>query len=108
VSRGVELTENPCGGRRVDVDEHRLFVTEDDSAVGHIAGGVPSITGPDLTGLISDRELEATREQKAELLVGMMVYLIDRPRWVNGTDQVHVFTRDDLPSGPFVIPTNRV
>jgi len=76
--------------------------------VGNIAGGVPAITGPDLTGLISDRELEATREQKAELLVGMMVYLIDRPSWVNGTDQVHVFTRDDLPSDPFVIPTDRV
>ena len=69
---------------------------------------IPPIARADVSCLVTHRQPELAFQEQAELLVGMTVYLVDGSWRVDGPDEVHVFTRDDLPLHALVVPADSV
>ena len=69
---------------------------------------IPPIARADVSYLVTHSQAELALQEQAELLVGMAVYLVDGSWRVDGPDEVHVFTGDDLPLHTLVVPADPV
>ena len=94
--RRLAVVQELFGGGRVDVYEDYGLVSQDFAAVGHVARGIPHVSGADFLDFIPDGEAHPAAEHEAELFALMGVESVGGTGLEFGADKLHVLAVDDF------------
>ena len=101
--RRLTVVQELLGGGRVYIDEDHGLVSEDFAAVGHVARGIPYVSGADFLDFIPDGEAHPAAEHEAELFALMGVESVGGAGLELGANKLHVPAVNDFFDQPGVL-----